>query len=185
MHSDLQPDVVMRHEDVVMRHVKPATFSGRNASEHYEMGLCNCGRGMHARLSAHAAAASVTMCQRMHIVGSCSMFRMASEHGHRGGACLAVGAAKVDVGQILWEPSVVEEDIGLHNLLRQDACHAQHGPPPVLQLCLSVPAQARPPPKTLPCESVDCPQGVRVGTLLALHNCGYGKSRFQLHAGEG
>lgn len=92
--------------------------------------------------------------------GVCSILCRASEHAHCGGACLAVGAAKVDVGQVLWEPSIVEEDTGLHNLLRQDARHAQHGPPPVLQLCLSVPALARPPPKTLPCESVDGPSRI-------------------------
>ena len=55
-------------------------------------------------------------------------------------AHLAVRAAKVDVGQVLWKSSIVEEHARLHNLLRQDAGHAQHGPPSILQLCLSVPA---------------------------------------------
>ena len=56
---------------------------------------------------------------------------------------LAIRASKVDVGEVLWEASIVKEDSRLHNLLRQYACHAQHGPPPVLQLSLPVPAAAK------------------------------------------
>ena len=52
---------------------------------------------------------------------------------------LAGGAAKVDGGQVLWQAGVVEEDIGLCNLLRQDARHSQHGPAAVHQLRLPVP----------------------------------------------
>lgn len=55
-------------------------------------------------------------------------------------AHLAVRAAKVDVGQVFWKSSVVEEHARLDDFLRQDAGHSQHGPPPILQLCLSVPA---------------------------------------------
>lgn len=58
-------------------------------------------------------------------------------------ADLAVGATEVDGRQVLGQAGVVEEHIRPQDLLRKDACNAQHRPAPVLQLCLSVPATQR------------------------------------------
>lgn len=54
--------------------------------------------------------------------------------------------AHVDVSegsrQVLWLAGLVEEHLGLHNLLHQDTSCAKHSPTSVLQLSLTVPTQS-------------------------------------------
>ena len=95
------------------------------------------------RRPAYALAVSQQACRLLGATANCccrSSLSLPLYTNLPAGAHLAIRSAKVDVGEVFWEASAVEEHAGLHDLLCQDACHAQHGPSAILQLCLSVPA---------------------------------------------